>query len=97
MVRVEREVTSGAAPLGKWMQTIELPVLPGRKTKSWDVLGSDNSLLGAVVWYSPWRQYVFEPASYDIVLNKGCLRDLADFCERQQNARFYKQEEKRSE
>lgn len=73
-------------PLGKWM-TVQEVAQPGRKTKAWEVFGSDNSNLGAIEWCAPWRQYAFSCASYDVVLNKGCLRDLADFCERKTTER----------
>lgn len=34
--------------------------------------------LGGVVWYSPWRQYVFEPSS-EVVFSHDCLADIGDF------------------
>jgi len=34
--------------------------------------------LGAVGWYSPWRQYCFFPI-YDTVFNATCLADIQDF------------------
>lgn len=35
--------------------------------------------LGGVFWYSRWRQYVFIPASVDVVLSADCLEALAQF------------------
>jgi hypothetical protein len=36
--------------------------------------------LGVILWYGPWRQYVFVPTlSYETVYSPGCLRDIADF------------------
>jgi len=34
--------------------------------------------LGPVMYYSPWRQWVF---GKDPVFNSSCLRDIADFLE----------------
>lgn len=36
-------------------------------------------LLGQIRWYSNWRQYTFMPVT-NIVLDKKCLTDLAEYC-----------------
>lgn len=38
---------------------------------------SDQSL-GILLWYPPWRQYVFE-AEPAAVFNNACLKDIVDF------------------
>jgi hypothetical protein len=38
-----------------------------------------NGTLGLVDWYPPWRQYTFTVWSDDIVFNKECLENIADF------------------
>ena len=37
-------------------------------------------------WYASWRQYVFYP-NPDTIFNKGCLRDIARFCEEHHQVR----------
>jgi len=40
----------------------------------------NNDVLGVILWYGPWRQYVFVPTlSYETIYSPGCLRDIADF------------------
>jgi len=39
---------------------------------------SDESLLGQIYWYSPWRQYVFDSYSKTI-WNDGCLEEVTNF------------------
>jgi len=45
---------------------------------------SHETPLGLVKWYSPWRQYCFEPMP-DTVFNKKCLTDIIDFLFTQNN------------
>lgn len=51
----------------------------GKKTDVWKVVcrGMD---LGLVFWYSHWRKYTFY-AGEKPILDPGCLRELAEFCE----------------
>lgn len=51
---------------------------PGKKTKVWEVLGSDNSLIGIVKWYSAWRKYCFFSLN-DVILEEICLQEIAQF------------------
>jgi len=77
-----------SVPLGKWMTVQhDRDREAGRTTSVWIVRGSDQSKLGEVAWYGAWRQYVFFPWP-QTVLNKGCLRDLAAFCEEQMGERL---------
>lgn len=59
---------------------------PGRKTSIWIVRQKDGTALGDVRWYGPWRCYSFFPLA-STVFERKCLRDIADFCERQTQAR----------
>ena len=57
----------------------ELPVAPGRKTKTYKVqTASDGTLLGLIMWHRPWRQYCFFPRD-TTVWSPGCLRDVETF------------------
>lgn len=54
------------------------------KTKLWHVLSNDQAcVLGTVAWYAPWRKYAFSALSSACVFEQDCLRDIADFCERE--------------
>ena len=53
----------------------------GRKTDTWEVWSLDeNSHLGTVEWYPPWRKYGFMP-EHSTVWDQACLRSIADFIE----------------
>ena len=53
-----------------------------RKTNMWRVDGrGEHNVLGWVLWFSCWRCYAFEP-KMGTTFNAGCLRDIAEFCER---------------
>lgn len=55
---------------------------PNHKTQICYVLTRrDRMLLGTISYYGRWRQYTFSALSQSVVLNKGCLRDIADQCE----------------
>lgn len=52
------------------------------KTKIFTVMAKEGGFLGTVKWYAPWRKYCFVPADYT-VFEQDCLRDIADFIERE--------------
>lgn len=55
----------------------------GRVTHKWVVHSvMSDDYLGQVEWFSPWRRYVFGPASATLYDAK-CLRAIADFCEKE--------------
>ena len=50
---------------------------PSGKTLLWDVVTvDDNTLLGRVRWFAPWRKYVFAPLP-DTLFEQDCLRTIA--------------------
>lgn len=55
-----------------------------KKTKRWDV-HSGGAWLGDVKWFGRWRNYCYFPAP-DVVMDKSCLREVADFCESESKA-----------
>ena len=65
-----------------WFITFE-PLTPNPATKRWAVMPKDgSSQIGAVSWHGPWRKYCFFPVP-STVFEQVCLRDIADFCERE--------------
>ncbi len=52
------------------------------KTKIWKVVALDNLNLGDIRWFASWRKYAFFPLG-GTVWEQDCLREVADFCERQ--------------
>lgn len=65
----------------KWLRFAGQVRRKGATTDRWWVERKDGAVLGEVRWYSPWRQYVFEPAP-GCLFNRTCLGDLAEFCDR---------------
>ena len=63
----------------KYFTVIMGPLLPGRKTRGYMIVGkNDRKRLGLIKWYGPWRQYCFYPEP-QTVWNTGCLEDIQDF------------------
>ena len=57
----------------------------GRKTEKWKVISAMGSHeLGVVSFHPAWRKYVFWPER-NTIFDPACLRELADFVERQTN------------
>ncbi len=53
------------------------------KTKIWKVASSEDGwILGVVKWDGRWRKYAFLIYS-ESIFEEGCLREIADFCQRQ--------------
>jgi hypothetical protein len=62
---------------GKWIDFNEAQ----SKTKTkifWVQNRNDNSLIGEVRWYGPWRQYAFYPMP-NTVYERQCLMDITKF------------------
>jgi hypothetical protein len=74
--------------MSKWIEFTGGNTIPGGKTKLWEVRSKDQSaVLGEVKWYGPWRQYTYF-ANPHTIYERQCLRDIADFCERETRAQF---------
>jgi hypothetical protein len=55
------------------------------KTRVFAVISRVTSAtLGVVKWYSKWRKYTYQPIDW-IVLDAGCLKEIAEFCELKTN------------
>ena len=52
------------------------------KTQVWEAAVEDGTILGVVSFFGRWRCYAFWPHQRT-VFDKGCLREIADFCERE--------------
>lgn len=52
------------------------------KSKLFTVVTADGTPLGTVKWYGAWRCYAFFPKA-DTLYEKRCLRDIANFCEKE--------------
>lgn len=59
---------------------------PSGKTAIWFVYAKGRDLrggqLGQIAWFGRWRCYGFFPLA-GTVYERTCLRDIADFCERE--------------
>jgi hypothetical protein len=57
------------------------------KTAVYDIISVHHrNKIGEVRWYSPWRQYVFEPEPLT-VWNRDCLQDISVFLQKLMDAR----------
>jgi hypothetical protein len=71
-------VTRENEPKKPMLKFAQEPEAPGKVTKDWYV-GTDDSALGWIKWYSPWRRYVFYPRA-DTLFDSACLIEIAAFC-----------------
>ena len=74
--------TRGCISIGQYLDVKKLPQPPNRKTAKWQILTKRGDILGLVVWYSGWRQYIFQPAA-NTDYSFGCLKDIANFIKQQ--------------
>lgn len=57
------------------------------KTDVWICVNKkSNTALGRVLWYGPWRQYVFLPEKATI-FSTGCMADISDFINKKMGER----------
>jgi len=63
----------------KYINFIEIEQKPKTKVYSCRNNKSEEEL-GIVKWFPSWRQYCFYP-TIEIILSKGCLKDIQDFIE----------------
>ena len=51
----------------------------GSLTVKVEVLNTSGEHLGLIQWYSPWRQYAFQPTTEaELIFNDGCIQGIAD-------------------
>jgi hypothetical protein len=71
---------------GTYIQFVEAQCPKGYKTRAWNIAPKDEGpnyhWIGGVRWYAPWRKYCFFPQP-NTVYEQLCLREIADFCERE--------------
>lgn len=46
---------------------------------------ASKSILGYVVFFPQWRKFVFTQILDEIIFDSKCLREIADFCDKQTN------------
>ncbi len=73
-------LTPDTYSIGKYLTVQRYEVL-GRTMPCWRVRSEDGTMIGAVRWWGPWRQYTFQPEP-STVFHDGCLRDIASFMKR---------------
>ena len=71
--------------IGKYLQVLQAPDNPGRKTHVWFVYNFKGHILGRICWKREWRQYVFDSGVL-ITLSSGCLDDISRFLQEQNAA-----------
>jgi len=70
-----------ALSIGKYMEAHLQEQEPGAKTQKWAIRSkSDESMLGVIKWFRPWRQYCFFVMDV-AVFSAGCFKDLTSFLE----------------
>lgn len=61
----------------KYFRIVETERKP--KTKVYAVINKKSGFqLGAIQWYSAWRQYCFAPAA-DTIFSDDCMQDIVNF------------------
>ncbi len=77
--------------MSKWLEFSKPYLTKSGKTKIWSVYSSGykddpdeekDFWLGDIKWRGGWRKYAFFPER-DTTFEASCLRDIADFCEKQ--------------
>ena len=65
--------------MSKWVRFEQRPAVRGRKTAIYFVINkAQNAALGEVLWYAPWRQYVFLPKPATLYA-RSCLAEIEHF------------------
>lgn len=66
--------------MAKYLEFRLIPRPEHRKTDMYDVWNKeDKSFLGRVSWYASWRCFAFYPSGRNLVFERVCLRDIAEF------------------
>lgn len=75
--------------MASFIKFTEVDLKDGRKTRVWAVMTLDGChCLGRISWYAPWRKYSLATDECPHAHGKRrfeevCLRDIADFCQKQ--------------
>lgn len=67
--------------MSKWIEFHKVdPPIIGRKTDTYLIFTKtgDQTVLGEIKWYGPWRQFAFFPQP-NCLFEKTCLQDITDF------------------
>jgi len=64
----------------KYIHMTLIGSLPKTKIYSINTIG-DNTRIGIIKWYGPWRQYCFLPEP-DTVFSKGCSEHINNFIQK---------------
>lgn len=65
----------------EWISFALVGATPSGKTKIWNVVLKDQSLIGGQIrWWGAWRKYAFFPKE-NTLYEEDCLRTIALFCE----------------
>ena len=56
------------------------------KTKVWGICGLNETNLGVIEWYAPWRRYCFFPHE-DMLFDISCLTQVVSFMDVEMNKR----------
>lgn len=72
----------------EWIKFDFVGTTPSGKTKIWDVVLKDQSVIGGQIrWWGAWRKYAFFPKS-QTYYEADCLRTIARFCEDETNTHW---------
>lgn len=63
--------------MSKYLKFVVTGISASRKTYIISVQSKDDTNLGTISWFAPWRQYTFNPGSSS-TFNAECLKDIAD-------------------
>ena len=62
----------------EFIRITRLPKANGRKTHVYNIGTNGGIYLGAIKWYSAWRQFCFYPDG-GAIWSSGCLKDVQTF------------------
>lgn len=60
----------------KYLQFVRNHTKETGSTQVWDILNTDQIMIGRIGWYSQWRRYVFGPMGQNVMFDKDCLLDI---------------------
>lgn len=49
------------------------------KTLNIGISNKSGDKLGVIVWYAPWRRYVFSPMEEKLFFDSKCLKDIVGY------------------